>query len=203
MTYGKEFVPPLSHAQREGAPAPRAPLLTRILRSSQQKEIYQRTAAPIVGTSRSHSRASAHARTAASSAAHRLIPRAESVIEGFNGTIFAYGQTGAGKSFTMEGKSDPPELRGIIPNSFKHIFDTINSADASADTQYLVRASYLEIYNEEIRDLLGRDPRQRLELKESVDSGVYVKVRAFPLRACPASPLRGLLTLAPSHPCRT
>ncbi len=41
------------------------------------------------------------------------------------GTIFAYGQTGTGKSFTMEGKEDPPELRGIIPNTFNYIFDTI------------------------------------------------------------------------------
>jgi hypothetical protein len=41
------------------------------------------------------------------------------------GTIFAYGQTGTGKSFTMEGKNDPPELRGIIPNAFNYIFETI------------------------------------------------------------------------------
>lgn len=41
------------------------------------------------------------------------------------GTIFAYGQTGTGKSFTMEGRDDPPDLRGIIPNAFNYIFDTI------------------------------------------------------------------------------
>jgi hypothetical protein len=41
------------------------------------------------------------------------------------GTIFAYGQTGTGKSHTMEGKDEPPELRGIIPNSFNYVFDTI------------------------------------------------------------------------------
>lgn len=92
--------------------------------------------------------------------------------QGFNGTIFAYGQTGAGKSFTMEGAPDPPELQGIIPNSFKHIFDAICVTDKK---QFLVRASYLEIYNEEIRDLLSKDPKNRLELKENVDSGVYVK----------------------------
>ncbi len=70
-------------------------------------------------------------------------------------------QTGAGKSFTMEGVPDPPELRGIIPNSFKHIFDKISVEEK----QYLVRASYLEIYNEEIRDLLSKDPKNRLDLK--------------------------------------
>ncbi|CAM9194103.1 unnamed protein product, partial [Discosporangium mesarthrocarpum] len=99
-------------------------------------------------------------------------PLVESVLQGYNGTIFAYGQTGAGKTHTMEGYPDPPELRGIIPKSFEHIFDKIALAD---NVQYLVRASYLEIYNEEIRDLLAKDPKNKLELKENVDSGVYVK----------------------------
>jgi len=74
----------------------------------------------------------------------------------------------------MEGYPDPPELRGIIPNAFKHIFEKI-SLTQDQTTQFLVRASYLEIYNEEIRDLLAKDPKNKLELKESVDSGVYVK----------------------------
>jgi hypothetical protein len=72
----------------------------------------------------------------------------------------------------MEGRPDPPFLRGIIPNSFQHIFDHISSA---SDFQFLVRASYLEIYNEEIRDLLSKDPKNSLELKENLDTGVYVK----------------------------
>jgi len=93
-------------------------------------------------------------------------------LNGYNGTIFAYGQTGAGKTHTMEGRPDPPHLRGIIPNSFQHIFDYVSSA---RDQQFLVRASYLEIYNEEIRDLLSKDPKNSLELKENIDSGVYVK----------------------------
>jgi Kinesin motor domain len=81
-------------------------------------------------------------------------------------------QTGAGKTHTMEGRPDPPFLRGIIPNSFQHIFDHISSA---SNFQFLVRASYLEIYNEEIRDLLSKDPKNSLELKENLDTGVYVK----------------------------
>ena len=96
----------------------------------------------------------------------------ESVLQGYNGTIFAYGQTGAGKTFTMEGKADVPELRGIIPHSFQHIFDFVGAA---SQQQFLVRASYLEIYNEEIRDLLSKDPKNHLDLKENIDSGVYVK----------------------------
>ncbi|KAM6978040.1 kinesin-like protein KIF3A isoform 2-T2 [Aplochiton taeniatus] len=100
-------------------------------------------------------------------------PIIDSVLEGYNGTIFAYGQTGTGKTFTMEGVRAVPELRGIIPNSFAHVFGHI--AKAEGDTRFLVRVSYLEIYNEEVRDLLGKDQLQRLEVKERPDVGVYIK----------------------------
>ncbi|CAG5131881.1 unnamed protein product [Candidula unifasciata] len=100
-------------------------------------------------------------------------PVVDCVLEGYNGTIFAYGQTGTGKTFTMEGLRAIPEKRGIIPNSFAHIFGHI--AKAEGDTRFLVRVSYLEIYNEEVRDLLGKDQHQRLEVKERPDVGVYVK----------------------------
>ncbi|XP_067121454.1 kinesin-II 95 kDa subunit-like isoform X2 [Centruroides vittatus] len=96
----------------------------------------------------------------------------ESVLEGFNGTIFAYGQTGTGKTYTMEGVRNDPERRGVIPNSFEHIF---NHIARSQNQQYLVRASFLEIYQEEIRDLLAKDQNKRLELKERPDTGIYVK----------------------------
>eukprot|EP00062_Callorhinchus_milii_P016476 gi/632967780/ref/XP_007900170.1/ PREDICTED: kinesin-like protein KIF3A isoform X1 [Callorhinchus milii] len=100
-------------------------------------------------------------------------PIVDSVLEGYNGTIFAYGQTGTGKTFTMEGVRAVPELRGIIPNSFAHVFGHI--AKSEGDTRFLVRVSYLEIYNEEVRDLLGKDQTQRLEVKERPDVGVYIK----------------------------
>ncbi|XP_069466427.1 kinesin-like protein KIF17 [Ambystoma mexicanum] len=99
-------------------------------------------------------------------------PLVEGVTEGYNGTIFAYGQTGSGKSFSMQGIPDPPTQRGIIPRAFEHIFESIQCAE---NTKFLVRASYLEIYNEEIRDLLGEDTKQKLELKEHPEWGVYVK----------------------------
>jgi kinesin family member 3B len=70
-------------------------------------------------------------------------PLVDFVLEGFNGTIFAYGQTGTGKTFTMEGIRTDKDLRGVIPNSFDHIFTHISR---STDQQYLVRANYLEIY---------------------------------------------------------
>ena len=97
----------------------------------------------------------------------------DNVLEGYNGTIFAYGQTGTGKTFTMEGDRSVPELKGIIPNSFAHIFGHIAKADDHL--KFLVRVSYLEIYNEEVRDLLGKDQSLRLEVKERPDVGVYVK----------------------------
>ena len=99
-------------------------------------------------------------------------PLVDSVLLGFNGTIFAYGQTGTGKTYTMEGVRNDPEKRGVIPNSFEHIFTHISR---SQNQQYLVRASYLEIYQEEIKDLLSKNQAHRLELREKPDTGVYVK----------------------------
>uniref|UniRef100_A0A8C0BN60 Kinesin-like protein n=1 Tax=Buteo japonicus TaxID=224669 RepID=A0A8C0BN60_9AVES len=99
-------------------------------------------------------------------------PLVEGVTEGYNGTIFAYGQTGSGKSFTMQGVVDPSIQKGIIPRAFEHIFESVQCAE---NAKFLVRASYLEIYNEDIRDLLGADTKQKLELKEHPEKGVYVK----------------------------
>ncbi|KAM6906110.1 kinesin-like protein KIF3C isoform 1-T1 [Lycodopsis pacificus] len=102
-------------------------------------------------------------------------PLIDSVLAGFNGTIFAYGQTGTGKTYTMQGAWMDPEKRGVIPNAFDHIFTHISRSQS--DKQYLVRASYLEIYLEEVLDLL--DPNhgnaRALELRESPESGVYVR----------------------------
>lgn len=63
-------------------------------------------------------------------------------------------------------------VTGVIPRSFDHIFKHISR---TKDEQYLIRASYLEIYQEEIRDLLSKDQTKRLQLKERPDTGVQVK----------------------------
>ena len=115
-------------------------------------------------------------------------PIVDAVLNGYNATIFAYGQTGdrkglppghcnvlfvnqgTGKTYTMEGALD--EHAGIMPRVFSHIFRAIQ---ASNDLEYLVRASYLELYNEELHDLLDKHSKAKLELKENRDSGVYVK----------------------------
>ena len=82
----------------------------------------------------------------------------------------------------MEGVPSPG-LRGIIPCSFEHVFEAIGM---SSHRQYLVRASFLEIYNEEVRDLLSKNPKDRLELKEHKESGVYVKgLNAFVVKSVP------------------
>ncbi|XP_025017743.1 osmotic avoidance abnormal protein 3-like isoform X1 [Tetranychus urticae] len=100
-----------------------------------------------------------------------VFPIVESVTEGYNGTVFAYGQTGCGKSFTMQGITTPASQKGIIPRAFEHIFEAIA---ATENTKFLVHASYLEIYNEEIRDLLGTDSKKKLDLKEAPEQGVFV-----------------------------
>ncbi|CAK5075611.1 unnamed protein product [Meloidogyne enterolobii] len=94
-----------------------------------------------------------------------VYPLVENVIEGYNGTVFAYGQTGSGKTYSMQGDPQVPVQRGIIPRAFEHIFESIATTE---HTKFLVHVSYLEIYNEEIRDLLG-DNKKKLEVK-----GVYI-----------------------------
>jgi hypothetical protein len=73
----------------------------------------------------------------------------------------------------MTGVEENQKQRGIMPRAFEDIFNSIDGD--SVKTQFLVRASYLEIYNEEVRDLLSKNPKNRLDLHEKPDSGVYVK----------------------------
>jgi kinesin family protein 3/17 len=103
------------------------------------------------------------------------------VLEGYNGTMFAYGQTGCGKTHTMMGPSaalDPgspdSDQRGIIPRAVRQIFGFIEAADKNI--KFLVRCSYLEIYNENILDLLAsRNSQEHLQIKEDPNKGIFVK----------------------------
>ena len=99
-------------------------------------------------------------------------PIVDSIFQGYNGTIFAYGQTGCGKTYTMMGVVDNPELKGIIPNAFSHIFGFIKTEGESK--KFLVRCSFVEIYNEEVRDLLVNN-NQKLAIKEDPKKGTFVK----------------------------
>ncbi|KAJ6645346.1 Kinesin-like protein Klp68D [Pseudolycoriella hygida] len=97
-------------------------------------------------------------------------PLVSSVLEGFNCCVFAYGQTGTGKTFTMEGVRTNENLKGIIPRAFEQIWFHINRAE---NTNFLVTASYMEIYMEELRDLLKPNSKS-LELRERENVGVFV-----------------------------
>ena len=99
-------------------------------------------------------------------------PIVDSIFQGYNGTVFAYGQTGCGKTFTMMGIVDNPELKGIIPNAFNHIFGFIKTEGESK--KFLVRCSFVEIYNEEVRDLLVNN-NKKLDIREDPKKGTFVK----------------------------
>jgi kinesin family protein 5 len=93
-------------------------------------------------------------------------------LEGFNGTIFAYGQTASGKTFTMQGPDiGDSEYQGIIPRMVKTVFDKI--AAVSDNIEFIVKVSMMEIYMEKIRDLI--DPsKDNLKIHEEKGKGVYV-----------------------------
>ena len=104
-------------------------------------------------------------------------PSVNSVLEGYNSTIFAYGQTGTGKTFTMEGFTydQYDESRGIIPRTIEDIFAYIES-NSNKDTKFIIRAAYLQIYNEMISDLLKpNNPNKNLNIREDKKKGLYVE----------------------------
>ncbi|KAK9474735.1 uncharacterized protein V1510DRAFT_405815 [Dipodascopsis tothii] len=97
----------------------------------------------------------------------------EDIMNGYNGTVFAYGQTGAGKSYTMMGPSiDDAENCGIIPRIIEQIFQLI--LQSPAEIEYTVNVSYMEIYMEKVKDLL-QPQNDNLPVHEEKSKGVYVK----------------------------
>lgn len=92
------------------------------------------------------------------------------VVAGFNGTVFAYGMTGSGKTYSMQGSQDNP---GIIPLSVSAIFNHIQSPSADPTRTYAVKVSYLEIYNEHLHDLLSpQTPSEDIKLRDDPARGV-------------------------------
>lgn len=106
--------------------------------------------------------------------AKRLVRR---VMEGYHGTVFAYGMTGTGKTFSMQGTASSP---GVIPLAITDIFSYIRE---TPHREFLLRVSYLEIYNEKINDLLstpastslgpGSSQQEEIKLREDSKRGVY------------------------------
>ncbi|XP_051899653.1 kinesin-like protein KIFC1 [Pristis pectinata] len=87
----------------------------------------------------------------------------QSALDGYNVCIFAYGQTGSGKTYTMEGPDDlTPETRGMIPRAVEQLFFTARKLE-TVGWVYKFTASFLEIYNETIRDLLVTKPEKNIE----------------------------------------
>ncbi|KAM0999623.1 hypothetical protein ACFX15_006112 [Malus domestica] len=125
--------------------------------ASQQKELYDQAVSPIVNE----------------------------VLEGYNCTIFAYGQTGTGKTYTMEGgarkkNGEFPSDAGVIPRAVKQIFDILEAQVA----EYSMKVTFLELYNEEISDLLAPDENTKfvddkskkpIALMEDGKGGVFVR----------------------------
>jgi kinesin family member 5 len=100
-------------------------------------------------------------------------PTVDDILNGYNGTVFAYGQTGAGKSYTMMGSDiDDDEGKGVIPRMIEQIFASILASPGNIE--YTVRVSYMEIYMERIRDLLAPQ-NDNLPVHEEKNRGVYVK----------------------------
>ncbi|KAL3147252.1 hypothetical protein ABBQ32_002745 [Trebouxia sp. C0010 RCD-2024] len=103
-------------------------------------------------------------------------PIVENCLAGYNSSIFAYGQTGAGKTYTMIGQLGRSDQRGLAPRVFEYIFKRIAEEEDNAGRDQLrfsVKCSFLEIYNENVTDLL-RPSSGNLNLREDMKRGCYV-----------------------------
>lgn len=116
-------------------------------------------------------------------AAKRLVRR---VMEGYHGTVFAYGMTGTGKTFSMQGTAQSP---GVIPLAITDIFSYIRE---NPNREFLLRVSYLEIYNEKIHDLLSQSTPGVVEDQD-------IKLREDPKRGVYATPLKEEIVQSPNQ----
>ena len=103
------------------------------------------------------------------------VPAVESLEDGYNSTIFAYGQTGTGKTYTMEGfiYDYLSPNKGLIPRAIEDIFKYIEN-NSNSDTTFIIRVTYLQIYNESIDDLL-KPEKKHLSIREGQKKGLYVE----------------------------
>jgi kinesin family member 11 len=98
-----------------------------------------------------------------------VFPLVQETVAGFNCTVFAYGQTGTGKTHTMEGDIHSEENAGIVPRAVKSIFEQLDAAKV----EFTIRVSFLELYNEELQDLLTPpNSEKKLKLCEVEKKGV-------------------------------
>ncbi|KAI9720766.1 MAG: kinesin-like protein Klp8 [Chrysothrix sp. TS-e1954] len=110
-------------------------------------------------------------------------PLLDNAFQGYNNCIFAYGQTGSGKSYSMMGFGAES---GVIPRICRDMFERIDALQQDKNTTCTVEVSYLEIYNERVRDLLNPATKGNLKVREHPSTGPYVEdlakllVRSFP-----------------------
>jgi len=105
----------------------------------------------------------------------------DSVLEGYNGTVLAYGQTSSGKTYTMQGEMDEQSRQGIIPRMISHVFKHIYKNE---DTDFMIKVSMIEIYQEKIRDLFDVS-RVNLNIREDSIKGIYVDGASERYVGCP------------------
>ena len=107
----------------------------------------------------------------------------ESALDGFASTVIAYGQTGSGKTYSMSGLEEriaseewvgSDESNGIIPRSMAYLFERIKEKGSDSDMAYTVRASYSEIYNEQVYDLLNYNGKS-LQVRWNAQKGFFVR----------------------------
>ncbi|GBG31311.1 Kinesin, putative [Hondaea fermentalgiana] len=107
----------------------------------------------------------------------------QSALDGFNVCLFSYGQTGSGKTYTMTGDHNSPESRGIIPRAIDQIM-SYQTELRSKGWEYTLEATYVEIYNESIRDLLTRSPGKtdsKPEIRDSKKEIILTNVNREPI----------------------
>jgi len=98
----------------------------------------------------------------------------QSALDGYNVCIFSYGQTGSGKTYTMQGVPDDPAQRGLIPRSMEQII-AASSRMEQQGWQFDFQASFVEIYNEQVRDLLRKDKSgEKCDIKRSAKGKTFV-----------------------------
>ena len=105
----------------------------------------------------------------------------DSVLDGYNGTVLAYGQTSSGKTYTMQGEMEEQSKQGIIPRMISHVFKHIYKHE---DTDFMIKVSMIEIYQEKIRDLFDVS-RVNLNIREDSIKGIYVDGASERYVGCP------------------
>ncbi|KAG5482190.1 hypothetical protein CUR178_06049 [Leishmania enriettii] len=104
-----------------------------------------------------------------------IMPLTESVLGGFNATVFAYGQSGSGKTHTMTGVMGDNTLEGVIPRCVKHIFNTVEKRKEEVPgTTVSMYVSFMELYNGKVRDLLAKQ-QVPLDIRENKDHTFFVQ----------------------------